>query len=223
MFLSSCANDSSAWSPLLTNSTEISVDSHMDEENNLESQVMFGHLENTLAVRCLARNEMAVVSREVKLVSNGKNTHTRVQLILVFIYLFFIELTFDVVVCTSSLMLRVRQCVLGAGPVLSVWQQLSYDEFVVRQLIGAIGRDSYPNSYCNSGKPEAICYPPPPHSPFARALSPSPSPHLHFIFPAYLLGPEISRHATGLSASSDAARRKRFIVHYGTYTHVASV
>lgn len=73
---SSCANDSSAWSPLLTNSTEISVDSHMDEENNLESQVMFGHLENTLAVRCLARNEMAVVSREVKLVSNGKNTHT---------------------------------------------------------------------------------------------------------------------------------------------------
>uniref|UniRef100_A0A665TS07 Platelet-derived growth factor receptor alpha n=1 Tax=Echeneis naucrates TaxID=173247 RepID=A0A665TS07_ECHNA len=66
-----CANDSASWSPLLTNSTEISVDSHIDEDNNLESQVMFGHLENTLAVRCLARNEMAAVSREVKLVSNG--------------------------------------------------------------------------------------------------------------------------------------------------------
>ncbi|TMS20407.1 Platelet-derived growth factor receptor alpha [Larimichthys crocea] len=66
-----CANDSSSWVPLPANSTEISMDSHFDEENNLESQVMFGHLENTLAVRCLARNEMAAVSREVKLVSNA--------------------------------------------------------------------------------------------------------------------------------------------------------
>ncbi|XP_040896819.1 platelet-derived growth factor receptor alpha [Toxotes jaculatrix] len=66
-----CANDSSSWAPLPTNSTEITVDSRIDEENNLESQVMFGHLENTLAVRCLARNEMAAVTREVKLVSNG--------------------------------------------------------------------------------------------------------------------------------------------------------
>lgn len=50
------------------------MDSHIDEDNNLESQVLFGHLENTLAVRCLARNEMAAVSREVKLVSSGKMT-----------------------------------------------------------------------------------------------------------------------------------------------------
>ncbi|KAG7513222.1 hypothetical protein JOB18_002009 [Solea senegalensis] len=66
-----CANDSSLWAPLATNSTKITVDSHLDEDNNLESQVMFGHLENTLAVRCLAKNEMAAVSREIKLVSNG--------------------------------------------------------------------------------------------------------------------------------------------------------
>ncbi|XP_028300005.1 platelet-derived growth factor receptor alpha isoform X2 [Gouania willdenowi] len=66
-----CANDSSSWVPLNINSTEITMDSHMDEENNLESQVLFGHLETTLAVRCMARNEMASVSREVKLVSNG--------------------------------------------------------------------------------------------------------------------------------------------------------
>lgn len=66
-----CANDSSAWVPLPANSTEITMDSHIDEDSNLESQVMFGHLESTLAVRCLARNEMAAVSREVKLVSNG--------------------------------------------------------------------------------------------------------------------------------------------------------
>lgn len=50
------------------------MDSHIDEDNNLESQVLFGHLENTLAVRCLARNEMAAVSREVKLVSSGEMT-----------------------------------------------------------------------------------------------------------------------------------------------------
>ncbi|XP_042339142.1 platelet-derived growth factor receptor alpha isoform X2 [Plectropomus leopardus] len=66
-----CANDSSSWVPLPANSTEITMDSHIDEDSNLESQVMFGHLESTLAVRCLARNEMAAVSREVKLVSNG--------------------------------------------------------------------------------------------------------------------------------------------------------
>ncbi|XP_053177771.1 platelet-derived growth factor receptor alpha [Scomber japonicus] len=66
-----CANDSSYWMPLSANSTEVTIDSHINEENYLESQVMFGHLENTLAVRCLTRNEMATVSREVKLVSNG--------------------------------------------------------------------------------------------------------------------------------------------------------
>lgn len=71
---SSCANDSSSWVPIPANSTEITLDSHIDEDNNLESQVMFGHLESTMAVRCLARNEMAVVSREVKLVSNGEST-----------------------------------------------------------------------------------------------------------------------------------------------------
>ncbi|XP_068174610.1 platelet-derived growth factor receptor alpha [Antennarius striatus] len=69
--IKNCANDSSSWVPLPANSTEVTMESYFDEENNLESQVMFGHLENTLAVRCLARNEMGVVSREVKLVSAG--------------------------------------------------------------------------------------------------------------------------------------------------------
>lgn len=68
----SCANDTSSWVPLPVNSTEVTMDSRFDEDNNLETQVIFGHLENTLAVRCLARNEMAAVSREIKLVSNGK-------------------------------------------------------------------------------------------------------------------------------------------------------
>lgn len=73
----SCANESSAWVLLPINSTEVTMDSHFDEEDNLESQVIFGHLESTVAVRCLARNEMAAVSREIKLVSNGRKTHTQ--------------------------------------------------------------------------------------------------------------------------------------------------
>uniref|UniRef100_A0A3P9Q3Y4 receptor protein-tyrosine kinase n=1 Tax=Poecilia reticulata TaxID=8081 RepID=A0A3P9Q3Y4_POERE len=71
MNIKQCANDSSFWTPLPTNSTEITMESHFDEESNLESQVMFGHLKSTLAVRCLAKNEIGAVSREIKLVSNG--------------------------------------------------------------------------------------------------------------------------------------------------------
>uniref|UniRef100_A0A8C8M4E0 Platelet-derived growth factor receptor alpha n=1 Tax=Oncorhynchus tshawytscha TaxID=74940 RepID=A0A8C8M4E0_ONCTS len=73
-----CANDSSEWVPLPTNNTEITVEAHIDQDNQLESQVIFGHLENTLAVRCLARNEMATVSREVKLVSQDPHSELTV-------------------------------------------------------------------------------------------------------------------------------------------------
>lgn len=44
----------------------------MDVDNHIESHIIFHHLESTIAVRCLARNDMGAVSREVKLVSNGK-------------------------------------------------------------------------------------------------------------------------------------------------------
>lgn len=44
----------------------------MDVDNHIESHIIFHHLESTIAVRCMARNDMGVVSREVKLVSNGK-------------------------------------------------------------------------------------------------------------------------------------------------------
>ncbi|CAL8255198.1 unnamed protein product [Merluccius merluccius] len=66
-----CANDSSQWEPLETNTSSVTVESHLDQDHNLESQVMFGHLESTLAVRCLAHNALAAVSREVKLVAIG--------------------------------------------------------------------------------------------------------------------------------------------------------
>uniref|UniRef100_A0A8C6UJD5 Platelet-derived growth factor receptor alpha n=1 Tax=Neogobius melanostomus TaxID=47308 RepID=A0A8C6UJD5_9GOBI len=69
--IKNCANDTSSWVPLPANSSHVTMDAHINEENNLESKVLFGHLENTLAVRCLAKNDLAAVSREVKLVSSG--------------------------------------------------------------------------------------------------------------------------------------------------------
>lgn len=45
----------------------------MDVDNHIESHLIFHHLESTIAVRCLARNDIGAVSREVKLVSNGKS------------------------------------------------------------------------------------------------------------------------------------------------------
>ncbi|KAI5090427.1 platelet-derived growth factor receptor alpha [Silurus meridionalis] len=73
-----CSNDSSEWSLLQTNTTGMTIDTHIDQDNQLESQVIFGHLENTLAVRCMARNEMVAVSREIKLVANGPHSELTV-------------------------------------------------------------------------------------------------------------------------------------------------
>ncbi|XP_077076669.1 platelet-derived growth factor receptor alpha [Siphateles boraxobius] len=73
-----CANDSSQWIPLPINSTDITVELQMDVYNHIESHIIFHHLESTIAVRCMARNDMGVVSREVKLVSNGPHSELTV-------------------------------------------------------------------------------------------------------------------------------------------------
>uniref|UniRef100_A0A671M029 Platelet-derived growth factor receptor alpha n=1 Tax=Sinocyclocheilus anshuiensis TaxID=1608454 RepID=A0A671M029_9TELE len=73
-----CANDSSQWMPLPINSTDITVELQMDVDNNIKSHIIFHHLESTIAVRCLARNDMGAVSREIKLVSNGPRSELTV-------------------------------------------------------------------------------------------------------------------------------------------------
>uniref|UniRef100_A0A8C1EBX5 Platelet-derived growth factor receptor alpha n=1 Tax=Cyprinus carpio carpio TaxID=630221 RepID=A0A8C1EBX5_CYPCA len=73
-----CANDSSQWMPLPINSTDITVKLQMDVDNNIENHIIFNHLESTIAVRCLARNDMGAVSREIKLVSNGPHSELTV-------------------------------------------------------------------------------------------------------------------------------------------------
>ncbi|KAK9956390.1 hypothetical protein ABG768_014126 [Culter alburnus] len=73
-----CANDSSQWMPLPINSTDITVEFQMNVDDHIESHLIFHHLESTIAVRCLARNDIGAVSREVKLVSNGPHSELTV-------------------------------------------------------------------------------------------------------------------------------------------------
>ncbi|XP_044155091.1 platelet-derived growth factor receptor alpha isoform X1 [Bufo gargarizans] len=63
-----CNNDSS-WSILVTNGSEISMETHQDHDNIIKSQVTFKKVEETVAIRCIARNDQAAVARELKLVA----------------------------------------------------------------------------------------------------------------------------------------------------------
>lgn len=70
-FFCRCNNDS-FWSVLVTNGTEISMETHQDNENTVESQVIFKRVEETVAIRCIAKNDLGVVARELKLVAPSK-------------------------------------------------------------------------------------------------------------------------------------------------------
>ncbi|CAN2388448.1 platelet-derived growth factor alpha-receptor activity [Pristimantis euphronides] len=63
-----CNNDSS-WSILVTNGSEISMETHQDHDNTIKSQVTFKKVEETMAIRCIAKNDLAAVARELKLVA----------------------------------------------------------------------------------------------------------------------------------------------------------
>uniref|UniRef100_A0AAY4DUE5 receptor protein-tyrosine kinase n=1 Tax=Denticeps clupeoides TaxID=299321 RepID=A0AAY4DUE5_9TELE len=96
--LKSCANDSSQWTPLPVNSTETTVDAHINQDSQLESHVVFGHLESTLAVRCLAKNDMGSVSREVKLVASPHSELTVAAAVLVLLVIVIISLIVLVII-----------------------------------------------------------------------------------------------------------------------------
>ncbi|KAH0616195.1 hypothetical protein JD844_027137 [Phrynosoma platyrhinos] len=61
-----CSNDTS-WTLLTNNISDITMETHLDERNMIESQVTFQKVEETLAVRCMARNDLGTVARELKL------------------------------------------------------------------------------------------------------------------------------------------------------------
>ncbi|OCT96846.1 platelet-derived growth factor receptor alpha-like [Xenopus laevis] len=63
-----CSNDT-WWSLLAINGSEISMETHQDDENTIESQVTFKKVEETMAIRCVAKNDLGVAARELKLVA----------------------------------------------------------------------------------------------------------------------------------------------------------
>lgn len=68
ILLCRCSNDTS-WTLLTNNISDIHMEAHLDEKNMVESQVTFQKVEETLAVRCVARNDLGAVTRELKLVA----------------------------------------------------------------------------------------------------------------------------------------------------------
>ncbi|XP_063314083.1 platelet-derived growth factor receptor alpha [Pelobates fuscus] len=63
-----CNNDT-FWSTLVLNGSEISMETHVMEENSIESKVTFKNIDETLSIRCIARNDLGVDARELKLVA----------------------------------------------------------------------------------------------------------------------------------------------------------
>nr|XP_028600205.1 platelet-derived growth factor receptor alpha isoform X1 [Podarcis muralis] len=63
-----CSNDTS-WTFLTNNISDIIMETHLDQKNMVESRVTFQKVEETLAVRCMARNDLGTVARELKLVA----------------------------------------------------------------------------------------------------------------------------------------------------------
>lgn len=45
------------------------MEDHLNDKNMVESQVTFQKVKETLAVRCVARNDLGAVTRELKLVA----------------------------------------------------------------------------------------------------------------------------------------------------------
>ncbi|KAJ7410485.1 Platelet-derived growth factor receptor alpha [Willisornis vidua] len=62
-------NNETSWTLLTNNISDIHMEAHLDEKNMVESQVTFQKVDETLAVRCVARNDLGAVTRELKLVA----------------------------------------------------------------------------------------------------------------------------------------------------------
>ncbi|XP_063166623.1 platelet-derived growth factor receptor alpha [Candoia aspera] len=63
-----CNNDTS-WTLLTNNISDVTVETYLDERNMVASQVTFQKVEEIMAVRCMAKNDLRTVTRELKLVA----------------------------------------------------------------------------------------------------------------------------------------------------------
>nr|XP_006113545.1 platelet-derived growth factor receptor alpha [Pelodiscus sinensis]XP_014424183.1 platelet-derived growth factor receptor alpha [Pelodiscus sinensis] len=90
-----CSNDTS-WMLLTNNISDIHMEAHRVEKDQVESQVTFQKVEETLAVRCMARNTLGAVTRELKLVAPTLNSKLTVAaavlVLLVFVIILLIVL-----------------------------------------------------------------------------------------------------------------------------------
>ncbi|XP_072108801.1 platelet-derived growth factor receptor alpha [Mobula birostris] len=97
--LKKCANDSMLWNVLHSNSSDISIETHQTKKNTVESKLTFQKVDNTMAVKCIAKNELAVVAREVKLVAHNLHSELTVAAaVLVLLVIVIISLIVLVVV-----------------------------------------------------------------------------------------------------------------------------
>ncbi|GCB61041.1 hypothetical protein scyTo_0014272 [Scyliorhinus torazame] len=97
--LKKCANDSMLWNVLHNNSSDISIETHQTRKNTVESKLTFQKVDNTVAVRCIAKNELAVVAREVKLVAHNLHSELTVAAaVLVLLVILIISLIVFVVI-----------------------------------------------------------------------------------------------------------------------------
>lgn len=67
-FLSRCNNETS-WAILANNISNIITEVHPRDRSTVEGRVTFTRVEETIAVRCLAKNLLGAESRELKLVA----------------------------------------------------------------------------------------------------------------------------------------------------------
>lgn len=97
--LKKCANDSMLWNVLHSNSSGINIETHQTKTNLVESKLTFLKVDNTVAVKCIAKNELAVVAREVKLVAHNPHSELTVAAaVLVLLVIVIISLIVLVVV-----------------------------------------------------------------------------------------------------------------------------
>ncbi|XP_043546762.1 platelet-derived growth factor receptor alpha [Chiloscyllium plagiosum] len=97
--LKKCANDSLLWNVLHNNSSDISIETHQTKKNTIESKLTFQKVDNTVAVRCIAKNELAAVAREVKVVAHNLHSELTVAAaVLVLLVIVIISLIVLVVV-----------------------------------------------------------------------------------------------------------------------------
>ncbi|KAG8134895.1 hypothetical protein E2320_007973 [Naja naja] len=66
--ITKCNNDT-AWTLLTNNISDVTVETRLDERNMVASQVTFQKVEEIMAVRCMAKNDLRTVTRELKLVA----------------------------------------------------------------------------------------------------------------------------------------------------------